>query len=467
MSFEKLDQLNRKLHAIGHAMAILGADEAIHMPPGGGKGRADSLSSLAAMQHEMASTPRIADWIEKAQGENLTADQKIGLEEFSRLFRQRTCLPPDLVRRKTATAMACEQLWRQARPEGDWKSLQPLLQDVIELAREEAGLRAAATGLAPYDALIDQYDPGSTMAEIDPVFSRLKSFLTSFLPRALEAQKKRHADQPLKPLKGPFPVEKQRALGLAAMEQLGFDFTHGRLDISHHPFCGGVPTDVRMTTRYDTDSFIQGLMGTLHETGHALYEQGLPRQQAHWPHNLARGMAMHESQSLFVEMQIVRSRPFWQWALPLLARQLGSSAFEGWSVEDMLAHVNVIERGYIRVDADEVTYPLHVILRYELEQDLIDARLDARDLPEAWNAKMEEYLGLNTLDKVADGPMQDVHWPAGLFGYFPSYTLGALMAAQQWHAMERKIPDATDRISRGDFATINDWRRENIWSRAS
>ncbi len=309
---------------------------------------------------------------------------------------------------------------------------------------------------------MEQYDPGNRMADIDLIFARLKTELQSILPEALENQKARQRERPLKPLTGPFPVDQQRALGLAAMKQVGFDFTHGRLDQSHHPFCGGVPSDVRMTTRYDDNNFLPGLMAVLHETGHAQYEQGLPRENDHWPHNLARGMGAHESQSLFVEMQLARSPAFWRWAVGLVNSHL-DGVFSGWEVEDVLAHVNRVEPGLIRVDADEITYPMHVILRYELEQDLIAGKLKTADIPEVWDEKMQQYLGLSTADNMRDGPMQDVHWPAGLFGYFPSYTLGAMMAAQQWAAMEKDLPEAEADLARGDFSAINDWRQQKIW----
>lgn len=198
------------------------------------------------------------------------------------------------------------------------------------------------------------------------------------------------------------------------MGAVGFDLTRGSLSVSHHPFCGGVPSDVRITTRYKTSDFLSALMGVLHETGHALYEQNLPEAWSHWPLGKARGMAVHESQSLFVEKQLGRNPAFWQWALPLVEQHLG----ERWSMEEILPHVHHVERGLIRVDADEVTYPLHVILRYELEQELISGRLAVADLPEAWDARMRDYLGLSTIDNPADGPMQDVHWPSAAFGYF-------------------------------------------------
>ena len=320
-------------------------------------------------------------------------------------------------------------------------------------------MRAEATGLDPYDALMEQYDPGNRAAEITPVFADLKSFLRGFVPEALAVQQERLARTPLKPLSGDYPIERQRELGLAMMAAVGFDLTHGSLAVSHHPFCGGVPSDVRITTRYRSTEFLSALMGVLHETGHALYEQNLPKEWSHWPLGKARGMAMHESQSLFVEKQLGRNPAFWQWALPEVEKHLG----EAWSIDDILPHVHFVQPGLIRVDADEVTYPLHVILRYELEQELVAGRLEANDIPEAWDARMRDYLDLSTIDNFADGPMQDVHWPSGAFGYFPSYTLGAMMAAQQWSALKAEHPAIDDEIATGRFDTVNEWRRAKIW----
>jgi carboxypeptidase Taq len=299
------------------------------------------------------------------------------------------------------------------------------------------------------------------------VFEELKTFLKGFIPLAVEHQEQKLAMRPFKPLNPPYPIDKQRLLGLAMMEAIGFDFDHGRLDISHHPFCGGVPTDVRMTTRYTTSEFLSSLMGILHETGHGLYEQGLPKEWAHWPLGKARGMAMHESQSLFVEKQMARSREFWEWAIPVVREHLGKDALAGFELEDLLAHVHRIEPGLIRVDADEATYPLHVILRFEIEKDLVSGALRPKDVPEVWDQKMQDYLGLSTADQPKDGAMQDVHWPGGTVGYFPSYTLGALIAAQLWAASEQDIPTARDDIRHGRFVALNEWRREHVWSQAS
>jgi carboxypeptidase Taq len=464
MSFAELDHLCRRLEAIGHAQAMLGVDEAVNMPEGGGEKRAEAMSIIASMAHEMASAPHIADWIAKAESEDLDQDQKIAVAEFKRGYINRTCLTSEFVARRVSASMRCEQLWRQLRARNDWADFLPSFENVVALAREEAQRRAEVLKLSPYDAMVEQYDPGSRAADIARVFADLKSFLKDFIPEAIEAQARRRARHPRKAFNGPFPIERQKALGLELMKAVGFDFNHGRLDVSHHPFCGGVPSDVRMTTRYREDEFLSSLMGILHETGHGLYEQNLPHDLAHWPSASARGMAMHESQSLFQEMQLSRRPEFWRFALPKAREILGLADV---TVEDLLSHVHHVERGFIRVDADEATYPLHVILRFEIEQELVTGQLAPKDVPEVWNAKMQDYLGLSTAGNYKDGPMQDVHWPSGAIGYFPSYTLGAMMAAQQWAAVERAIPDAAAQVARGDFAAINDWRKTNIWSKAS
>ena len=459
MSFTRLDQLCHKLDSVSHALSILGVDEAVMMPNGGGEQRAISMAALSGMYHELATAPHIADWIAKAEGETLDQQQKIAVAEFKRSYLNRTCLSAAFVQKQTEQHLRCEQLWRALRPAGDWQGFMPSLSGVIDTMREEATLRADALKLSPYDALAEQYDPGARVADIAPVFAELKSFLKDFIPVAVEKQK----SQKLKPLSPPYAIDAQKSLGLEVMKALGFDFNHGRLDVSHHPFCGGVPTDVRMTTRYRTDEFLSALMGIMHETGHGLYEQGLPKAWGHWPSGSARGMAMHESQSLFVEKQLGRNPAFWDWALPLLKIHFG----DDWSKQDLLAHVHQVKPGFIRVDADEVTYPMHVILRFELEQELVSGAMKTRDIPEAWDAKMTQYLNLSTADNMKDGPMQDVHWPSGAFGYFPSYTLGAMMAAQQWAAITRENPKVNEDVARGDFNGTTEWRRKNIWEKAS
>ena len=463
MSFAKLDDHCRRLQGLEHALAILSADEATHMAVGGGEKRAEAMSTLAGLHHRQASAPEVADWLAAAETEELNEEQRAALRELGRSYVNLICLPTEFVERRTRATIRCEQLWRDLRPKNDWADFLPALEGVVAIVREEAALRSAALGLPPYDALMEQYDPGNREAEIAPLFAELKKFLVGFVPEALAVQEERLAKSPLKPLSGVYPVERQRELGLALMAAIGFDFTRGSLSVSHHPFCGGVPTDVRITTRYRTTDFLSAVMGTLHETGHALYEQNLPEAWSHWPLGKARGMAVHESQSLFVEKQIGRNPAFWRWALPLVERHLG----EAWNLGDILAHVHHVGRGLIRVDADEVTYPLHIILRFDLERALVAGSLAPADIPEAWDAAMREMLGLSTLDIPRDGPMQDVHWPAGAFGYFPSYTLGAMMAAQQWAAIARDDGKLDGELANGRFGTLSDWRRRQIWSQGS
>lgn len=467
MSYANLDALARKLDAIDHAISILSADEATNMPVGGGEQRAEAVAHLSGLRHETFTAPEVGEWIAAAQTQDLSEDEKLSLAEFERVYTNATCLPSEFVRRQTETNMRSEQIWRDLRAKDDWADFAPALENVVALVREEAAMRADVLGLSPYDAMMEQYDPGNRAADIEPIFDQLKNFLVDFVPQALDAQERRRAARPRKSLAGSYPIEKQRELGLAMMAALGFDFTHGRLDVSHHPFCGGVPTDVRMTTRYRTDEFLSSLMGVLHETGHALYEQGLPRELGHLPVGKARGMAIHESQSLFVEQQIAHAPEFWQWAMPIISQHLGTDVLDGWKIEDLIGEVNNVERGYIRVDADETTYPLHIILRFEIEKALIEGKLSVSEIPDVWDEKMSNYLGLSTKGNFHDGPMQDVHWPAGAFGYFPSYTLGAMIAAQQWATIEKAIPDVRAQIASGQFDAINGWRRDNIWSLAS
>jgi carboxypeptidase Taq len=258
-------------------------------------------------------------------------------------------------------------------------------------------------------------------------------------------------------------------LGLELMKKVGFDLQHGRLDESTHPFCGGNPRDVRITTRYNENEFLSSLMGVLHETGHALYEQNLPREWIEQPVGQACGMAIHESQSLLMEMQIVRSREFLLFAAPLIRKHFGPHTKNPEALEDenLIHLVTRVKPGLIRVDADEVTYPAHVIMRFEIERDLLDDRWPLAELPRVWNEKMQSYLGLSTVDNYKNGCMQDVHWPSGMWGYFPAYTFGAVIAAQLFATCVQKNPSVRGEIRDGNFSNLQTWLRENIWSQGS
>jgi carboxypeptidase Taq len=334
--------------------------------------------------------------------------------------------------------------------------LVPLLTEVVRLVREAAEIVGAALGLEPYDTLLDAHQPDLRDAMVTPLFDRL----AAELPPLIESILDRHAAEPapVRPT-GPFATERQKALAKELMARLGFDFDAGRLDESTHPFCGGVPTDIRITTRYREDEVASALMGVLHETGHALYEAGLPAVWRNQPVGEARGIAVHESQSLLIEMQACRSPAFIRFLSGELRRAFGDDP--AFAADNLVRLYNRVERGFIRVDADEATYPLHVILRHRLERQLIKGDLQVTDLPEAWNAEMRLLLGITPPDDRR-GCLQDIHWPVGGFGYFPNYTLGGMLAAQLFQAALTEIPDLLASIGEGDFAPLLGWLRTHI-----
>ncbi|MFV2091011.1 MAG: carboxypeptidase M32, partial [Pseudomonadales bacterium] len=429
-AYAELEAKAREITRLQEIQAITGWDEACMMPPGGGPSRSHALATLSGVIHEHAADPEIGELLNKARsdGAPLDAWQSANLASIEQAFVEATAVPVDLVRAKRLATLQCEQAWRVARAENDWPGILPLLTEVVNLARQEADALADAMSLARYDALLETYEPDLRCADIEPIFKDLKSFLPEVLDKVLAQQ------QSPALLEGPFPVENQRRLCEEMMRVLGFDFDLGRFDVSHHPFCGGVPDDTRITTRYVETSFLESLMAICHETGHALYQQGLPVDWREQPVGASLGAAIHESQSLLMELQVCRSREFIEFMAPTIRDHFGhSEADAAWSSDNLYRHATRVECGFIRVDADEVTYPLHVILRFELERELLDGSLKVADLPQAWNTAMQSYLGLSTEGDDANGCMQDVHWYAGLFGYFPTYTLGALAAAQ-WSA---------------------------------
>jgi carboxypeptidase Taq len=300
-----------------------------------------------------------------------------------------------------------------------------------------------------------------TCAQLDRVFGDVRQWL----PGLIQQVQQRQAQDTVLEAVGPFALSAQRALCEQVMRLLGFDFEAGRLDVSAHPFCGGVPEDVRLTTRFREDDFLSSLMGTVHETGHGRYEQNLPRDWLGQPVAHARSAALHESQSLSFEMQLGSHPGFVQLLAPLVQQTLGlQPAFEPANLQKLMTRV---KPGLIRVDADEVTYPAHVILRYEIERALIEGDIEPEDVPALWDSKMKELLGLDTRGNFTDGALQDVHWPEALFGYFPCYSLGAMYAAQWFATMRRAMPDLDARIAQGDLAGVFGWLQRHIWSQGS
>jgi carboxypeptidase Taq len=464
MTHPAYDDLARhwaRLHRFGHLHAIASWDRAAMMPSKGNEARSEALAEMEGLLHGLRTEPRLAGLLAAADGESLDDVERANLREMRREWTGANAVPQALVEARSLAASRCEHAWQSQRPLGDWPGFLVNLREVLRLAREEAKYLADASGLGPYDALLDQYEPGMTSREVDRLFADLQGWL----PGLVASVRSKQADEPLPPRRGPFERARQRALSHDVMALLGFDFDAGRLDESAHPFSGGVPEDTRLTTRYRDDDFERSLMGTIHETGHARYEQNLPRALLGQPVARARSMGIHESQSLSFEMQLGRSRAFATRLAPLVARQFGAQP--AWEPEALHRALTRVRPGFIRVEADELTYPAHVILRYGIEKRLIEGEVEAEDIPALWDEGMARLLDVDTRGNYQDGCMQDVHWSAGLFGYFPCYTLGALYAAQWFAAMRRAEPELDRRIADGDLAPVFDWLRDRVWTQGS
>ena len=460
-AYNELCQRHLRQHRFAHLQAMAYWDQSANMPPKGNEARAQALAELGGLIHSLATDPALKGLLDQAAGEHLSDEQRANLREMKRAWTSANALPQSLVQAKSLAVSRCEHAWTAQRAANDWYAFVPNLREVVDLVRQEARLLGEASGLSPYDALLDQYEPGMRSAEIDRVFGDLRQWLPGLIQAVVDKQAQESVIEPV----GPFSRESQRALGLDAMRLMGFDFEAGRLDESAHPFCGGVPEDVRITTRYREDTFMPSLMGTIHETGHARYEQGLRRDWLGLPISQARSMGLHESQSLSFENQLASHPAFAALLRPLLVEHLGDQpAFEPGNLNGLLTRVN---RGLIRVDADEVTYPAHIILRYEIERPLIEGLIEVDDIPALWDTKMMELLGLDTRGNFKDGCMQDVHWGAGLFGYFPCYTLGAMYAAQWFASMRRELPALDADIARGELQPVFDWLSSRIWTQGS
>ena len=460
-NYDSLAAAFARIHRFEHLQAIASWDHQTYMPAKGNDARSAALAEVAAHIHRLRTAPELASWLAAAEHERLDDLEQANLREMKRTWRLANALPEELVVESTKAASRCEHAWRDQRGANDWKGFAANLREVVRLVREEARRLADQSGKTRYDALLDRYEPGMTSAELDRVFGALRTWLPGLIAKV----RARQASEPVLEPRGPFPLAAQRALCDRVMKLLEFDFDAGRLDVSAHPFTGGVPEDVRLTTRFREADFLSSLMGTIHETGHARYEQHRPRAWLGQPVSEPRSMGIHESQSLAFEMQLGRSRPFAALLAPLLVEHFGAQpAFEPENVFRLMTRVRP---GLIRVDADEVTYPAHVLLRYEIERPLVEGELEVDDIPALWDEKMKQLLELDTRGNYGDGPMQDVHWSAALFGYFPCYTLGAMYAAQWFATIRRARPALDAELRRGELGGVFGWLREHIWEQAS
>jgi carboxypeptidase Taq len=457
--YRQLETLFRRIEALEEVVRVLDWDTAVMMPPGGSGARAEQMAALRLVIHRELCAPEIGELLADAEGEE--GWEEANLREMRRRHAHATALPARLVDALSRARSECERVWRSARAENDFAAVCGALEKMAALKREAALCKAERLGVSPYEALLDQYEPGGAVALIDRLFDEIRGFL----PDLVDAALCRQAARPASPPPGPFPIRAQRRAIEELMTRFGFDFSHGRLDATLHPFCGGVPEDVRVTTRYDEADFSPALMAALHETGHGLYKRALPVRWRLQPVGAARGMAIHESQSLLIEMQVCRSRAFCAFAAPILAAAF-ADAGPAWEPEALYRRQIAVRRGLIRVEADEVTYPLHVILRYRLERAMIANELRPKDLPVAWAEGMRSLLGV-TPPTDREGCLQDIHWYDGYWGYFPTYTLGALIAAQLFAAARCAIPALDEQISAGEFAPLLAWLGEQVHAKGS
>jgi carboxypeptidase Taq len=463
-AYQQLEARFRRLGALEEAVGVLNWDSATMMPPGGAATRAEQLATLSVLAHEQLTAAEIGDLLAEAEVERAALDswEQANLREMRRRRGHAVAVKSDLVEAVARVSSECETVWRTARPADDFAAVRPLLEEMLRLQREVAAAKAERLGVKPFEALLDRYEPGGSMAMIDRLFGEVARFLPDLIEAVLARQAA--APQPADP-PGPFPIAAQRQAAARLMAAVGFDFAHGRLDVSAHPFCSGAPDDVRITTRYDERDFTKALMGVLHETGHALYKRNLPPRWRLQPVGAARGMAIHESQSLLLEMQVCRSLAFMSFAAPVL-REAFAGDGPGWEPEALHRRQIRVRRSLIRVDADEVTYPAHVILRYRLEQAMLAGDLAVRDLPGAWAEGLKALLDIAP-DNDRDGCLQDIHWFDGSWGYFPTYTLGAMIAAQMFEAAREAIHDLLASIAAGDFTPLFAWLRERVHGQGS
>lgn len=462
-AYDQLRTHARETALLGAASALLSWDQETYMPPAAAASRAEQAASLARVIHERNTDPRVGEWISACEADSaLQADpdgpDARNIAEFRRAFDKQTKLPASLVSELARVGSQAQEAWKHARADNDFKAFAPWLTKMLDLSRQKAECYGVPEGGELYDALLDDYEPAARAAEIEAVFDPLGERLSTLVVELLE-RGKAPSDAPLK---CSIPPERQHAFGMKVIEALGFDTRAGRLDVTTHPFCSGLaPGDTRLTTRYRDEKFTDALYGTMHECGHGLYEQGLPKAERFGePLADSVSLGIHESQSRMWENFVGRSREFWEWALPIAHETLGSG-LEKFGVDDLFGATNLVERSYIRVEADEATYNLHVMLRFGIERAMVRGDLAVADLPGAWNERFEELLGVKVPDDRR-GCLQDVHWSFGLMGYFPTYTLGNLYAAQLWEKINTDIPDLPGQMRRGEFSALLTWLREHI-----
>lgn len=431
------------------------------MPTKGAASRGEMMAWLAGKRHEQLTDARMGELLDALEQASLDGDQTANVREMRRAYDQAVRLPKAFVESFAQARSEALLAWQAAREASDFQAFKPALEHLIGMTKEKIGLLGVET--TPYDVLLDEYEMGMTVEDYDPLFAGLRSRLVPLLQAITEAQSA--AKDPSLPDNITFPVDAQKAFCEAVSKNMGFDFEAGRMDASTHPFSAGLwPGDTRFTTRFDENDPFSCLYAVMHETGHALYEQGLDHEHRYTPRGAAVSLGVHESQSRFWENQVGRTPAFWKVVLPWFR-----SAFPDapdWDEHTLNKIANRVQKGFIRVEADEVTYNLHVMLRYEIEKQLFNGELEVDDLPKAWNSMFKDWFGIEVPEDRL-GCLQDIHWSMGAFGYFPTYTLGNLYAAQLLEAMNAELGDVDDLIGAGDWQPMLDWLRPRIHARGS
>lgn len=459
--YTELAKALREAATLASVAGTLSWDQETMMPPAAAPFRAEQLAAVSALAHERAAAPRIGELLAVCEADReLTANPVIAdaLREVRRDYDRAVKLPTSLVREMAETTSRALEAWKGAREASDFSAFAPWLERVVRLNRARAECYGAGTPTEMYDVLMDEYEPGMTAAEVEPLFASLRDGLTPLI-REITSSGNR-PDDSLHRIR--LPIAAQVEFNRRVAERIGFDLSAGRLDTSTHPFCQGIgPGDTRLTTRYREDGFPEALSSTLHEAGHGLYEQGLPKDE-HFGLPLAdsTSLGIHESQSRMWENFVGRSRAFWEWALPEAKAAFGAP-LEGIDVEQAYRAMNLVEPSLVRVESDEATYNLHIMLRFDLERALLTGNLPVDELPSAWNERVRQDLGLDVPDDRR-GVLQDIHWAMGAIGYFPTYTLGNLYAAQLWRTLSGEVPGLESGFRRGEFAPLLDWLREKV-----
>lgn len=453
--------LVEKLQLITHleqSQAVLNYDQMVFMPDAASAARGAQLAALASVIHEKATEPTLAQLIAQAQEEFSasppTDDEQHKVVALAKeTYDKKVRIPPELEAKRAALSASAYAAWHQARSKNDFASFAPVLQDCVETAIESAqAIRAADTSKALYTVMLNEFERGMEATRIEEIFAEIETALVPLLQRVLASPNQPNTEC----LTGSFDIDAQKKLSQHIVKAIGFDETHGRIDVSVHPFSMSFsPNDVRITSRFNATEWYQGLAASIHESGHAMYEQNLGNSSTEIDTHLSMGC--HESQSLFWERHVGLSKPFWQWASPLLKEYLGVDA----TPEQCYKAVNAVAPGLIRVQADELTYPLHVILRYRIEREMMEGRLPVVDVPSRWNRDMKTLLNVD-VPNDAQGCLQDIHWSSLAIGYFPTYLLGSATAAQLAHYCKNDIKDFDEKIATGEFAPIKAWLKDKI-----